>query len=73
MRLLVAEDEKNLNKLISKKLTAEGYSVDSCFDGEEAMDYLSMASYDGALFDVMMPKMNGFTLLKQMRSGSWRQ
>lgn len=67
MRLLVAEDEKNLNKLISKKLTAEGYSVDSCFDGEEAMDYLSMASYDGALFDVMMPKMDGFTLLKQMR------
>ena len=68
MRLLVAEDEKNLNKLISKKLTAEGYSVDSCFDGEEAMDYLSMASYDGALFDVMMPKTDGFTLLKQMRA-----
>ena len=67
MRLLVAEDEKNLNKLITKKLTAEGYSVDSCFDGEEAMDYLSMASYDGAVFDVMMPKMDGFTLLKQMR------
>lgn len=67
MRLLVAEDEKNLNKLITKKLTAEGYSVDSCFDGEEAMDYLSMASYDGALFDVMMPKTDGFTLLKQMR------
>lgn len=67
MRLLIAEDEKNLNKLITKKLTAEGYSVDSCFDGEEAMDYLSMASYDGAVFDVMMPKMDGFTLLKQMR------
>ena len=67
MRLLIAEDEKNLNRLITKKLTAEGYAVDSCFDGEEAMDYLSMASYDGALFDVMMPKTDGFTLLKQMR------
>ena len=67
MRLLVAEDERTLNKLITKKLTAEGYAVDSCFDGEEAMDYLSMASYDGAVFDVMMPKTDGFTLLKQMR------
>ena len=67
MRLLVVEDEKNLNKLISKKLTAEGYSVDSCFDGMEAMDYLSMAAYDGVILDVMMPKLDGFGLLRQMR------
>lgn len=67
MRLLVAEDEKNLNKLISKKLTAEGYSVDSCFDGVEAMDFLSMASYDGVILDVMMPRLDGFGLLRQMR------
>lgn len=69
MRILVVEDEKNLNKLISKKLTAEGYSVDSCFDGMEALDYLSMASYDGVILDVMMPKLDGFGLLKQMRAG----
>lgn len=67
MRLLVVEDEKNLNKLISKKLTAEGYSVDSCFDGVEAMDYLSMASYDGVILDVMLPRLDGFSLLRQMR------
>lgn len=67
MRLLVVEDEKKLNQLISKKLTAEGYSVDSCFDGMEALDYLSMASYDGVILDVMMPHLDGFGLLKRMR------
>lgn len=59
MRLLVVEDEKTLNKLISKKLIAEGYSVDSCFDGEEAIDFLEMANYDGVVLDVMMPKLDG--------------
>lgn len=68
MRLLVVEDEKNLNKLISKKLMSEGYSVDSCFDGMEALDFLSMASYDGVILDVMMPRLSGFDLLKKMRS-----
>ena len=68
MRLLVVEDEKNLNRLITKKLSAEGYSVDSCFDGLEALDYLDAASYDGLILDVMMPRLSGFDLLKQMRS-----
>jgi len=68
MRLLVCEDERNLNKLITKKLTAEGYSVDSCFDGMEALDFLSMASYDGLILDVMMPRLDGFGLLKEIRS-----
>ncbi|MCI8609714.1 MAG: response regulator transcription factor [Firmicutes bacterium] len=67
MRLLVAEDEKNLNKLISKKLIAEGYSVDSCFDGEEAKDYLAAASFDGVILDIMMPRMDGLALLRHMR------
>lgn len=67
MRLLVVEDEKNLNKLITKKLTSEGYTVDSCFDGLEAMDYLSMASYDGVISDVMMPRLDGFQMLQKMR------
>lgn len=67
MRLLVVEDEKNLNKLITKKLTSEGYTVDSCFDGLEAMDYLSMASYDGIISDVMMPRLDGFQMLQKIR------
>ena len=67
MRLLVVEDEKNLNKLITKKLMAEGYSVDSCFDGQEAIDFLDMASYDGIILDIMMPRLDGLGLLKYMR------
>lgn len=68
MRLLVVEDQKDLNKIITKHLTAEGYSVDSCFDGEEALDYIDMADYDGIILDIMMPKMNGLAVLRQMRA-----
>lgn len=68
MRLLIVEDERNLNKLISKKLTAEGYSVDSCFDGQEALEFLEMAPYDGIILDIMMPKLDGLSLLARMRS-----
>ena len=46
MRILIAEDQKDLNRILVKKLTAEGYSVDNCFDGEEALDFLAMAQYD---------------------------
>ena len=68
MRLLVVEDQKDLNKIITKHLTAEGYSVDSCFDGEEALDYIDMADYDGIILDIMMPKMDGLAVLRQMRA-----
>ena len=67
MRLLVVEDERDLNKLITKKLTAEGYSVDSCFDGQEALDFLDMAVYDGIICDIMMPRLDGLGLLASMR------
>ncbi|MBQ2812976.1 MAG: response regulator transcription factor [Clostridia bacterium] len=67
MRILVAEDEKSLNRVITKQLKASGYSVDSCFNGEEAYDMISMTEYDAAVFDVMMPKTDGFTLLKKIR------
>ena len=48
MRILIAEDQRDLNKILAKKLTAEGYSVDACFDGEEALAFLSAGTYDGA-------------------------
>ena len=67
MRLLVVEDEKDLNKIISNKLRSEGYSVDSCFDGEEAEDHISVAEYDGIILDIMMPKKDGLTLLSELR------
>ena len=67
MRILLAEDEKALNRVITRRLGWEGYSVDSCFDGQEALDYLSAVEYDAVVLDVMMPKTDGFEVLTQMR------
>ena len=68
MRILLAEDEKSLNRIITKQLKAAGYSVDSCFDGGEAYDLITSTDYDAAVFDVMMPIMNGFELVKKIRA-----
>lgn len=67
MRLLVAEDEKYLNKTLTERLTKIGYSVDSCFDGADALYYIENTEYDGIILDVMMPKMNGFDVLRTIR------
>ena len=67
MRLLVAEDEKNLNKTLTERLTKIGYCVDNCFDGEDALYYIENTRYDGIVLDIMMPKMNGIELLKTIR------
>lgn len=67
MRILIAEDEQDLNEIISQKMTEEGYSIDSCFDGEDALFYLQSADYDIAIIDVMMPKLNGFDVVKRYR------
>lgn len=68
MRILIAEDEKSLNRIIAKQLKASGYSVDCAFNGEEAYDLISMTDYDAAVFDVMMPKIDGFSLLRKIRN-----
>lgn len=68
MRILVAEDERDMNRLISKRLAAENYSVDSCYDGVQVMEYLECAEYDGMILDIMMPRMDGIQVLKKMRS-----
>lgn len=67
MRLLVVEDEKHLNKTLTERLTKTGYTVDSCFDGEDALYYIENTRYDGIILDVMMPKINGFDVLRTMR------
>lgn len=67
MRILVAEDERDLNRLLSKRLKEEHYSVDACFDGEEALEYLEATEYDAVVMDIMMPRMDGLTVLKTMR------
>ncbi len=68
MRILVIEDEVNLNDIIVKKLKLEHYGVDTCFDGKEALEYILSTEYDVIIMDVMLPKMNGFEILKRMRS-----
>lgn len=67
MRILLAEDEEDLNHIITQKLTSDGYSVDSCFDGREAMDILSYTDYDAVILDVMMPKADGYAVLRSLR------
>lgn len=67
MRILVVEDERDLNSIICNKLTKEGYNVDACYDGQAAMDYMETEHYDGAIMDIMIPEMDGVTVLRNMR------
>ena len=68
MRLLYAEDEKSLARAVSTILVKNNYSVDVVYDGQAALDYLATENYDGAILDVMMPKVDGFEVLRQMRA-----
>ena len=68
MRILIAEDEKDLNRIITARLKEEHYSVDSCMDGGEALEYLQSAEYDAVVLDIMMPVEDGLSVLKKMRS-----
>lgn len=67
MRILIAEDERDLNRLIKKRLKEADYSVDSCYNGQEVFDYLLGAEYDALILDVMMPKMSGLEVLSRLR------
>ena len=67
MRILYAEDERDLNDIVTRKLRDEGYSVDSCDNGQDAWDSLQAAEYDGVVLDVMMPRMDGLTVLRRLR------
>ncbi len=68
MRILIAEDEPDLNEIISKRLKNAGYSVDSCFNGDDALYYAQNCDYDAIIMDIMMPKVDGITALRKMRS-----
>lgn len=68
MRILVVEDEKDLNALIVKKLTLEHYTVDACYDGKDAEDYLAFAEYDAVILDIMLPGQSGLDLLRGLRA-----
>ena len=69
MRLLLAEDEKELAKALAVILRHNNYSVDVVHNGEDALCYLENGNYDGAILDIMMPKMDGLTVLRRIRNG----
>ena len=67
MRILVVEDEKDLNNIITKHVRKNNFSVDSVFNGEEALEYLEYGTYDLIVLDIMLPKLNGYEVVKKLR------
>ena len=67
MRLLLAEDEKDLSKALCAILKHNNYSVDAVYDGQDALDYGMDENYDGIILDLMMPKKNGLEVLEALR------
>ena len=68
MKLLYAEDERAMSEAVTDILIYHKYSVDAVYDGREALDYARSEQYDGIILDVMMPKMSGFEVLRQLRA-----
>jgi DNA-binding response OmpR family regulator len=68
MRLLLVEDEIELSNALAAVLRRSNYSVDAVYDGQDALDYLMTGNYDGAILDIMLPKMDGITVLKKVRA-----
>ena len=68
MKLLYAEDERSLSEAVVDILTFHKFSVDAVYDGEEALSYAETEDYDGIILDIMMPKMDGLTVLKKLRA-----
>ena len=69
MRILPAEDEDDLREVTVKRLKTEGFGVDGCRDGQEALEYLDAADYNLVILDIMMPRLDGLSVLRKMRSG----
>ena len=68
MRILLAEDERSMSRALVAILTKGNYSVDAVYDGQDAFDYLITGDYDAAILDVMMPKIDGFEVLRRIRA-----
>lgn len=68
MKLLIVEDEKRLCQTVAKHLKSEGYTIDTCYDGSDAIDYIDGTEYDAIILDIMLPGIDGITILKKIRS-----
>ena len=66
MRVLIVEDEQDLQNILVKRLNAEHYSVDACGNGEDALDYINMATYDLIVLDIMIPGIDGLHVLQRL-------
>lgn len=67
MRILLAEDERSLSRAVIALLEKDNYSADAVYDGQEALEYLEAGNYDALILDLMMPKMDGLTVLRTLR------
>ena len=68
MKILVVEDERDLNRIITKHLKKNNYSVDRCFDGQKALDFISYSEYDLIITDIMMPNVDGYEFIDKLRA-----
>jgi len=68
MKILLAEDEKDLSRALVAVLSHNGYEVDPVYDGQEAVEHASVGNYDCMVFDIMMPRKDGITALKELRA-----
>lgn len=68
MKILVVENERDLNRIITKHLKKNNYSVDRCFDGQEALDFISYSEYDLIITDIMMPNVDGYEFIDKLRA-----
>ena len=71
MRILLAEDERILSDALVEMLSHNNYSVDAVYDGQDAIDYLLTGDYDAAILDIMMPKKDGITVVRELRAAGF--
>ena len=67
MKILLVEDDRELSNVITKALSIDKYNVDNAYDGIEALDFLEISKYDLVIMDIMMPRLNGYETLKEIR------
>ena len=72
MRILIVEDDQSLHRIIRRRLTEEGYAVDGCFNGEDALHYMESEVYDCVILDWMLPKKDGVIVLREFRNHGFR-
>lgn len=72
MKLLIVEDEKRLCQTTAKYFKEKGYTVDACYDGNDALDYINGTEYDAIILDIMLPGLDGISVLKRIRARKLR-